>query len=138
MSFAASSRAGNDRADAAADPRLEPAAHPGRRVHVAARRFLDHPLDRRDREGDAAGLDRLQVERREQGRMVGERGCGKERAPLDRGGIVELEQVGDCRRGGGDVLDHAAADEHRRRSLAEVEAPRKHRLIGVGGQHLPP
>ena len=44
-------------------------------VQVAARALLDHALDHRDDEGHAGGLDRLQIDRREQPRLAADRAC---------------------------------------------------------------
>ena len=112
---------------------------------VAARLLLDDPLQHRDGEGDAARLDRLQVDRREQPRTIAgpggdlrerpERASG--RGPHQRGGVVGLEQVAHGRHGAaGDVEHHALADGRdtgaagvRRPDAAE---PGADAVVGVG------
>ena len=110
-------RAGLQAPQVVADEAADLEADRRRGVRVAACPLLDHPLQHRDREGHAGGLDRLEVDggqepgpRRVAGvrRSVGQhRVEGAER--LARGGpqgarrIGRLAQVADRREGAGDV-----------------------------------
>ena len=63
-------RAGLRGGEIAADQPVDLGTDGGGRCHVAARPLLDHALQHRDREGDAARLDRLQVDRGQQPRVA--------------------------------------------------------------------
>ena len=99
---------------------------------VAARAFLDHSLDRRDCEGDARSLDRLQVDRREE--TLDLESCKpvdpEQSYAADACRIGMVHQVGDGRGGPRYVLDRAVSNEDRSWSLVEQQPAREQRLRG--------
>ena len=119
----------HQRADVAAELGLHASADRLGLRGRAARLLLDDALQHRQREGDAGGLDRLQVAGREQPRLlgiaIGFRGVGEdgiERADAlalavadDGRRIVRLAQVAHGRRQARDVVDAVGAHRHHRR-----------------------
>ncbi len=116
---------------------------------VAARLFLDHPLEHRVDEGHAGGLDGLQVARREEpgqggiaraecavGQDVGRGADARPAAGAHGGrGVGQFQQVG---AGGGhlrQVVDAVGADLHQHRAGAgHMHAADQEGCVGVGGQ----
>ena len=114
---------------------------------IAARLFLDQAFQQADGEGDAGGLHRLQVARRQQaGRAAGQTGrqpvarvaqrlAGREPRQLDA--VGPLQQVGHGRRHGGDVEHPAAAHRHHAGAVLRRLAPDtadQQSAVQVGGQ----
>jgi len=120
--------AGRDRAQVGTDALFQGIAYALRLGGIAPRAFFDYPLDGRDRECDAGGLDALQVERRQQARLALPFPSGRqaeigEFAEVAAGGGTRpaVQQGRNRGRGAGDVPDAAVLDQNRRRALAEVE-----------------
>ena len=137
LSRAASSRAGDDRADRRRRSRASSLSRIAAAASiVAARALLDHPLDRRDGEGDAGRLDAPAGRSGQGSARAGSAGqlVDVEQAPArgrnrDRRGRAGRRQVGATSR---HVLDAAAADERpgsgpRRAAIARRALRRRHR-----------
>ncbi len=120
-------------------------------VEVAACAFLDHALDHRRDEGHPGGLDRVEIDRREQprfavvafvGRRVGQHvvqpadaltGCGAQTIGRRAG----LAQIAHGREACGYIQKIAAAhrDDGRAGGIRPPHAPRQRRLCAVVRQH---
>jgi hypothetical protein len=117
---------------------------------VAARLFLDHPLQQADGEGDARRLDGLQVARRQQpgaglSRQVrGHQGARvAQRFPCGAGGqrhaVRAVQQVRHGGRNRGDVDHLTLADRHHAGAVHRPRPPyppHQQRLFQIGWQRL--
>ncbi len=147
----AASDARLDRRQVGAEGLAELAADLLGALRVAAGALLDHPLQQADGEGDAAGLDRLQVARREQRGRAVRRGPGQRlrhqlrraaeavagHAAQEGGEVGAFQQVGDGRRRDGDVEHLAASDDDDARALGgrtAPDAPDQQGAVDVGRQ----
>ena len=140
-----------------ADRRRHLGADRGGLLGRAARLLLDHPLEHRDREGDAGRLHRLEVDRREQkglarvarcaGRVGEDLGEGAHRLalhiPRQPGRLGRFAEVAHGGRGRADVDQLHAAEGHHGRT-AQFRAPDaagQRRDLGIvgkgeGGAHV--
>jgi hypothetical protein len=117
---------------------------------VALGVLLDHALQRGAHEGHTGGLQRLQIDRRQEMRQRGVQrvrmavrqdivdGSGRLAfmAPQRRDRIVHVQQLGDCRRQMRHVAHLAAADRHHawpRDVAGPPDATDQGRLLGIGG-----
>ena len=129
----------------AAQCHLQGGAQARRARRVAARLLLDHPFEQADGEGHAAGLDGLQVARRQQQRLAGRRGqrllqqrlhgaerdAGRMADDIER--IAAFEQLGHRRHRLRDV-DHFAAAHGDDAGTVTPDAADEGGLRQVGGQ----
>jgi hypothetical protein len=119
-----------------------------RAAAASPRALLDHPLQGRDREGHAGGLQALQVDRGQQlgGRAFRVLPDGAHVQGFQRTQVLALrdrragrEGVHQVRRGRGDladVFDAAAADQNRGRALAEIDTAQQGRVTPIVGKEI--
>ena len=135
--------AGNDAADIGADAGGERAADALGRGRITLCPLLDHPLHGRDGEGDAAGLDALQVDGGEQ-RVSATVPCRRQIEILDgaqilaRGNLASpgVEKVRRRRGGARDVAHAAIGDDDRARALRRLHSAKQNRIAPVARQDV--